>query len=358
MHWFCQASTRAKVFSAICNLDMERHKMIGFQFNWRQLPGRSVLTLFSLFLFSLSPVQAQGYPEKTITLLVPLQAGSAGDTVLRVVAQKMADNLKQAIVVENQAGVSGLLGAERVSRAAPDGYLIGGISDSVLNFAANLVEKVNFDPVAGFEPISLVANVNWVLVANPALGAKSIGDLLAQARAKPGMLDYASAGTGSPHHIAMEMLIRPQRVTMKHIPYKGASQSLVDVVSGQVPIMFSATSVALPFIKQGKLIALGVPNEKRSPLLPDVPTFAEGGVAGFNFSTWVAMYAPKGTPALIVNRLNAEVRKALEDQSVREKLLSLGLEPASTTPAQLGKMTAEGNAAVKKIIKDAGIKAE
>jgi tripartite-type tricarboxylate transporter receptor subunit TctC len=332
--------------------------MIKTKFFGRQIILGGIAILLSLGMLNSNPAWAQTYPDKTITLLVPLQAGSAGDTVLRVVAQKMAENMKQAIVVENQAGVSGLLGAERVSRAAPDGYFIGGISDSVLNFAANLVEKANFDSVGGFEPISLVANVSWVLVANPALGAKSIADLMALARAKPGMLDYASAGMGSPHHIAMEMLTRPQRVTMKHIPYKGASQSLIDVVSGQVPVMFSATSVALPFIKQGKLIALGVPTEKRSPLLPEVPTFAEGGVAGFNFATWVAMYAPKGTPAMIVNRLNAEARKALEDPAVREKLLSLGLEPAPTTPAQLAKMTADGNAAVKKIIKDAGIKAE
>ena len=332
--------------------------MIKKQFTRCVVAFVGIATLASLGLLPLNPALAQTYPEKPITLLVPLQAGSAGDTVLRVVAQKMADNMKQAIVIENQAGVSGLLGAERVSRAPPDGYLIGGISDSVLNFAANLVEKVNFDPVNSFEPVTLVANVSWVLVANPALGAKTLGDLMSQARAKPGVIDYASAGNGSPHHIAMEMLTRPQRITMNHIPYKGASQSLIDVVSGQVPVMFSATSVALPFIKQGKLIALGVPAAKRSPLLPDVPTFAEGGVAGFNFATWVAMYAPKGTPAPIVNRLNAEVRKALEDSAVREKLLSLGLEPAPNTPAQLAKMTADGNAAVKKIIKDAGIKVE
>jgi tripartite-type tricarboxylate transporter receptor subunit TctC len=332
--------------------------MIKKQFTRRLVAFVGIATLASLGLLPLNSALAQTYPEKPIILLVPLQAGSAGDTVLRVVAQKMSDNMKQAIVIENQAGVSGLLGAERVSRAPPDGYLIGGISDSVLNFAANLVEKVNFDPVNSFEPVTLVANVSWVLVANPALGAKTLGDLMSQARAKPGVIDYASAGNGSPHHIAMEMLTRPQRITMNHIPYKGASQSLIDVVSGQVPVMFSATSVALPFIKQGKLIALGVPAAKRSPLLPDVPTFAEGGVAGFNFATWVAMYAPKGTPAPIVNRLNAEVRKALEDSAVREKLLSLGLEPAPTTPAQLAKMTADGNAAVKKIIKDAGIKVE
>ncbi len=318
----------------------------------------SVVCISAVNVFCTTSAHAQNYPEKTITMLVPLQVGSAGDTVLRVVAQKMSDNMKQAIVIENQAGVSGLLGAERVSRSTPDGYLIGGISDSVLNFATNLAEKVNFDPVGGFEPISLVANVSWVLVANPSLGAKTIGDLMTLARAKPGTIDYASAGSGSPHHIAMEMLTRPQRISMKHIPYKGATQSLIDVVSGQVPVMFSATSVALPFIKQGKLVALGVPNEKRSPLLPDVPTFAEGGISNFNFATWVAMFAPKGTAAPIINRLNLEVRKALEDPAVKDKLLSLGLEPAPTTTTQLAKMMSDGNASIRKIIKDAGIKAE
>ena len=318
----------------------------------------SVACISAVNVFCTTSAHAQNYPEKTITMLVPLQVGSAGDTVLRVVAQKMSDNMKQAIVIENQAGVSGLLGAERVSRSTPDGYLIGGISDSVLNFATNLAEKVNFDPVGGFEPISLVANVSWVLVANPSLGAKTIGDLMTLARAKPGTIDYASAGSGSPHHIAMEMLTRPQRISMKHIPYKGATQSLIDVVSGQVPVMFSATSVALPFIKQGKLVALGVPNEKRSPLLPDVPTFAEGGISNFNFATWVAMFAPKGTAAPIINRLNLEVRKALEDPAVKDKLLSLGLEPAPTTTTQLAKMMSDGNASIRKIIKDAGIKAE
>jgi len=318
----------------------------------------SIVCISAVNVFCTTSAHAQNYPEKTITMLVPLQVGSAGDTVLRVVAQKMSDNMKQAIVIENQAGVSGLLGAERVSRSTPDGYLIGGISDSVLNFATNLAEKVNFDPVGGFEPISLVANVSWVLVANPSLGAKTIGDLMTLARAKPGTIDYASAGSGSPHHIAMEMLTRPQRISMKHIPYKGATQSLIDVVSGQVPVMFSATSVALPFIKQGKLVALGVPNEKRSPLLPDVPTFAEGGISNFNFATWVAMFAPKGTAAPIINRLNLEVRKALEDPAVKDKLLSLGLEPAPTTTTQLAKMMSDGNASIRKIIKDAGIKAE
>lgn len=300
----------------------------------------------------------QAYPQRPITVLVPLQAGSAGDAMVRIVTQKMAESLKQGMVIDNQPGVSGLLGSEKIARSTPDGYLIGGISDSVLNFAANLAPKVNFDSVKDFAPISLIADVSWVLVANPKSGAKTLNELVEMARAKPGSIDFASAGNGSPHHIAMELMSRAMKIKLTHVPYKGASQATVDVVSGQVPVMFTATSVALPFIKEGKLAALGVPAEKRSELLPNVPTFGELGLKGFNFSTWVAFYAPVGTPAPVIARLNAETRKALEDATVREKLIGLGLEPHTTTPEELGRLTAEGNARIKKVIQDASIKAD
>jgi tripartite-type tricarboxylate transporter receptor subunit TctC len=300
----------------------------------------------------------QAYPQRSITILVPLQAGSAGDAMIRIVAQKMAESLKQGLVIDNQPGVSGLLGAEKVAKASPDGYLIGGISDSVLNFAANLAPKVNFDPVKDFAPVSLIADVSWVLVANPKFGARTLNEFIELARAKPGTVDFASAGNGSPHHIAMELLSRSVKIKLVHVPYKGASQATVDVVADQVPVMFTATSVALPFIKEGKLLALGVPAEKRSVLLPGVATFGELGVKGFNFSTWVALYAPLGTPGAIISRLNTEVRKAVDDPVIRDKLLSLALEPHPTTPEELGRLTAEGNARIRKIIQEASIKAD
>jgi tripartite-type tricarboxylate transporter receptor subunit TctC len=188
--------------------------------------------------------------------------------------------------------------------------------------------------------------------------AKSVPDLLAQAKAQPKALNYASAGNGSPHHVSMELFSAANKVQLTHVPYKGATQATTDVAGGQVPVMFSALSVALPLLNDGRLRALAQPNDKRSALLPNVPTFAEAGVPSFIFSTWLGLYAPKGTPAPVVERLNAEVAKAVADPAVRTRLLALGLEPLGSTPAQLGEMTQAGHARVGKAIRDAGIKAE
>ena len=304
-------------------------------------------------------VQAQGaFPSKPITMLLPLAAGSAGDVALRVVAQKMTENMKQSVVIENQPGVAGLLGTERIARAAPDGYLIGGIGDSVLNFAANLAPKLNFDPLNDLEPIALVANIPWTLVVNPAFGTKSLNEFVQKAKAAPGVVDYGSTGNGSASHVGMEMLAAKAAIKLNHIPYKGATPAVTDVVGGQVPAVFSAVSLVLPYVKTGKLIALGVPSPQRSQLMPDVPTFAEAGFADFNFVTWVALFAPRGTPTPIIDRLHAETVKALSDSGVRERLLSLGLEPRSSTPEQLGQIVRSGHARVAAIIRDAKIKGE
>jgi len=306
------------------------------------------------------PVSAQSpaYPAKPITLLLPLAAGSAGDVALRVVGQKMAENMKQGVVIENQPGVSGLLGTERVVRAAPDGYVIGGIGDSVLNFAANLAPKVNFNPLTDLEPVALVATIPWTLVVHSGQGPRSLGEFIKHARANPGRVDYASTGNGSASHIGMEMFAAQARISLNHVPYKGATPAVNDVAGGQVPAVFSAVSVVLPFIKSGRLVALGVPLDQRSPLLPDVPTFAEAGIADFHFTTWVALFAPRGTPRPVIDRLNAETAKALADPKVRERLLALGLEPKTASPEQLGKMVASGHARVAAIIRQARIKAD
>jgi tripartite-type tricarboxylate transporter receptor subunit TctC len=181
---------------------------------------------------------------------------------------------------------------------------------------------------------------------------------VSQAHAQPRKIDYASGGPGSPHHIAMELFSSANKVQLTHVPYKGATQATLDVAGGQVPVMFSAISVALPLIKDGKLRPLAQPAETRSSLLPNVPTFAEAGAPAFNFSTWLGLYAPKGTPKAIVDRLNAEVARAVADPGVRERLLGLGLDPVASTPAQLGEITRTGHARVGKAIRDAGIKPE
>ncbi|MEJ7929378.1 tripartite tricarboxylate transporter substrate binding protein [Ramlibacter sp. AN1015] len=302
--------------------------------------------------------QPTAYPSRPITMLLPLAAGSAGDVALRVLAQKMAENLRQGVVIENLPGVAGLLGTERVVRAPADGYLIGGIGDSVLNYAANLAPKLNFDPLNDLEPVALVATIPWTLAVNPQIGPKTLREFIAFARANPGKLDYASTGIGSASHVGMEMLAAQAGISLHHVPYKGATPAVNDVVGGQVPAVFSAVSVVLPHVKSGKLVALGVPLEKRSPLLPDVPTFAEVGIPDFKFDTWVALFAPKGTPRAVIDTLNAETGKALADPAVRDRLVSLGLEPNTATPDEMRRIVASGHARVAAIIKKANIRAE
>jgi tripartite-type tricarboxylate transporter receptor subunit TctC len=319
--------------------------------------ARRTLLAAALLAASGAALAQAAYPAKPIQVIVPLQAGSAADVGTRVVLGKVGENMGASFAIENQPGASGLVGADRIARAAPDGYVLGGITDSVLNYAVNLAAKTSFDPLNDFEPVSRMANIAWVLVANNN-AFKTPGELVTQAQAQPRKLDYASAGPGSPHHIAMELFSTANKVQMTHVPYKGATQATMDVAGGQVPVMFSAISVALPLIKDGKLRPLAQPAERRSSLLPDVPTFTEAGMPAFNFSTWLGLYAPKGTPRAIVDRLNAEVARAVADPAVRDRLLGLGLDPSPSTPAQLGELTRTGHARIGKVIRDAGIKAE
>ncbi len=298
------------------------------------------------------------YPAKPIQVILPLAAGSSGDALLRVVLQQMSEQMGQAITIDNQAGASGLIGAEKVKRAAPDGYTLGGFSDSVLNYAPNLLTNANFDPVNDFDPISLVSDISWVLVVNPSVPAKTVGEFVALAKTRPGKLDYGSAGNGSPHHIVMELFKSATGTSITHIPYKGATPATTDVVGGQVSLMFSGTSVALPFIKEGKLRALAVLSPKRSPLLPDVPTMQEAGLKGFTFSTWLGLYAPKGTPRPIIDRLNTELAKALKVPKINERLVSMGFDPASSTPEEQGARTRAGFERIRTVIREGKIKAD
>lgn len=305
-----------------------------------------------------SRAQAPAFPSRPVTMLLPLATGSAGDVALRLVAQKMAEGLKQAVVIENQPGAAGLVGTERVVRAAPDGYFVGGLGDSILNYAINLSPRPPFDPLTQLESVAMIATIPWTLAANAESGPKTLADFVARARANPGTMDYGSTGVGSASHIGMEMFASEAKLSLHHVPYRGATPAVNDAVAGHVPAVFSAVSVVLPFIRSGKLVALAVPAEQRSPLLPDVPTFAEAGVPGFNFTTWVALFAPRGTPRPVIDRLNAEANRAINDPQVRERLLALGLEPKAGTPEMLGTIVATGHKRIAAIIKQHNIKAE
>jgi tripartite-type tricarboxylate transporter receptor subunit TctC len=288
---------------------------------------------------------------------MPLQAGSAVDVMIRIVAQKMSDNLGQQIVIENQPGAAGSIGAERVKRAPPDGYTVGALNDSILTMIPN-IRQVAYDPVKDFVPVGVVAAITWVMVVNNDLPAKTVSEFVALAKSRPGKLDYSSGGPGSPQHVAMEAFKAATGIDVVHIPYRGATQAAVDVMSNRVQVHFSAVSIVRPYILDGRMRALGVPGAARSPLLPEVPTMAEAGVPGFEWRTWASFVVPLGTPAPIVERLNAELVKAVNTPDVREKLIAQGLEPIGSPPATLTQWTRDGLERMRDIVKRANIQAE
>jgi tripartite-type tricarboxylate transporter receptor subunit TctC len=303
------------------------------------------------------PAAAQDYPAKPIQMLMPLQAGSAVDAMLRIVAERMSQNMGRQIVVENQPGAAGMIGAERVKRAAPDGYTVGVLNDSILTMIPSL-RKVPYDPVKDFVPVSIVAGIHWVMVINNEVPARNVGEFVALAKNRPGKLDYSSGGVGSPQHFAAETFKAATGTYLVHIPYRGATQAALDVIPGQVQMHLGAVSILLPHIKSGKVRALAVPSPKRSSLLPDVPTMAEAGVPGFDWFTWAAIMVPVGTPKPIVDRLHAETVKAVNDPGVREKLIAIGLEPVGSPPEQVTQWTNAGLKRMGEVVKRAGITME
>lgn len=307
---------------------------------------------------ALSLAQAQTYPSKPITMVVPLAAGSSLDVVLRIITQKMSENMGQQIVVENIPGAAGIIGAERFMRAAPDGYTLAAFNDAPLTMVPNLRKKIPYDPLKSFAPVGLMVNNSWTLVCNSKLPVKNVAELIALAKAKPGELNYSSGGNGSPQHMAMEIFESMAGIKLTHVPYKGTTQATLDVISGQIPVMFSGTNAVVTQVKDGKLRALATGGATRSPLLPDVPTVAESGLPGYEFVTWMGLFAPVNTPKEIIARLNAELVRALGAPELRERLIAQGVEVKTSTPEQLGELTKSRLAQMAKIIQDAGIHIE
>jgi tripartite-type tricarboxylate transporter receptor subunit TctC len=303
------------------------------------------------------PCAAQSWPAKPILFLMPLQAGSAVDVMVRIVAQKMSDGMAQQIVIENQPGAAGSIGAERVKRAPPDGYTVGVLNDSILTMIPN-IRQVAYDPVKDFVPVGVVAAITWVMVVNNELPAKNVSEFVALAKTRPGKIDYSSGGNGSPQHVAMEAFKAATGIDVTHIPYRGATQAAVDVMSNRVQAHFGAVSIVRPYILDGRMRALGVPGANRSPLLPQVPTMAEAGVPGFEWRTWASLVVPAATPKTIVDRLNAELVKAVNATDVRDKLIAQGLEPIGSKPEVVTQWTQDGLKRMRDIVQRAKIQAE
>jgi tripartite-type tricarboxylate transporter receptor subunit TctC len=295
------------------------------------------------------------YPDRPIKMIVPLAAASAVDVAARIVTQKMADNMGQQIVILNLPGASGLIGAEQVARAEPDGYTIGGFNDSIMTMVPHLQSKMRWDILKDFEPVSLVATVEWGLVTGNQTSFKSAADLIAAAKAAPGKIDYSSGGPGSPQHLAMAIFASSAGISLTHVPYKGATQAATDVAAGQIPVGFQGLGTVAALVRGGQLRLIGVTTEQRLVQFPDVPTVSESGMPGFFFNSWFAMLAPAGTPKEIIARLNTEVRKALGDSDVRRKLEELGFAVRGNSPEELRGMTREQLAKYGRVIKEMGI---
>jgi tripartite-type tricarboxylate transporter receptor subunit TctC len=270
----------------------------------------------------------------------------------------MSANMQQAIVIENQPGAAGLIGAERVAHAAPDGYTLGGFNDSIMTMLPNMHANPGWDILKDFEPVSLVATIEWGLVANNDSGIKSAADLIARAKAKPGDVNYASGGNGSPQHVAMALFASQAGVTMTHVPYKGATQAALGVAAGDVPVALQGLATIAGLARGGKLKLIGVGTPVPNAAFPDVPTIASTGLPGFTFQSWFTIVAPAGTPKEIVARLNSEIRKALADPGVQAQLKDQGLTPRGSSPEELGQATREQLARYARLFKEANIKAE
>jgi tripartite-type tricarboxylate transporter receptor subunit TctC len=320
------------------------------------------MRLFRLLAFTLVPVLVASaacaqanYPDRPIKMIVPLAAASAVDVAARIVTQKMADNMGQQFVILNLPGASGLIGAEQVAHAEPDGYTIGGFNDSIMTMVPNLQSKMRWDILKDFTPVSLVATVEWGLVASNQASYKTAADLIAAAKAAPGRIDYGSGGPGSPQHLAMAMFANSAGISLTHVPYKGATQAATDVAAGQIPVGFQGLGTVAALVRGGQLRLIGVCTPQRLPQFPDVPTISESGLPGFVFNSWFAILAPAGTPKDIVMRLHAEVLKALGDADVRRKLEDLGFAIRGNSPEELGAMTRDQLAKYAHLIKEMGI---
>jgi len=300
------------------------------------------------------PAAAQNaYPGRPVTVIVPQAAGGANDAIARIVTHKMGEIMGQTFLVDNRPGAGGNVGTAQAAKAKPDGYTLVLTTNSAHVINPSIYKSTGFDPVKDFEPVGLVASAGYVLVANSAFPANSVADLIAQAKAKPGQISYASAGNGTLNHLIGEMFKRAAGVDMLHIPYKGSAGAATDVAGGQVPVSVQSLPSSLPFLQSGKIKVLGVVNEKRLASLPNAPTISET-LPGFGSTPWYGLLAPAGTPKDIVAKLQAALEKTLASKDVADKLAAQGCEVLTGNPVKFAALIKDDLPRWNKIVKDSG----
>lgn len=324
----------------------------------RPLPGILRAAVAAGCILSLSSeTLAQAYPNRPVRIVSPFAAGGSNDVIARIVAQKLGPPLGQSVIVDNRAGAGGVIGTEFSAKSAPDGYTLIMATNATFAIAAAL-RTLPYDPVKDFAPIGLVGVSPYIVLVNPSLPVKTIKQLVALAKARPGELEFGSGGIGTPGHLAGEMLKTMTGIKMTHIPYKAGSQALTDLLGGHIAVTFSTTITSTQLIRSGRVRALAVTTSKRLAAFPDIPTVSESGVPGYEFVLWLGLAAPAGTPDAIVRQLNDALEKILQAKDLQDLLFAQSVEPLSSTPQELAEKIKRDLVIYAKLVQDAGARAE
>ena len=319
---------------------------------------RASIGAVGLMIFCTGPAIAQqAYPNKPIRFIVPFPPGGATNIVARLVGQKLIDNMGQQVIVDNRPGGNTIIGNEALARSAPDGHTVG-MTTSTLVISPHLIANLPYDAFRDFMPVATLVATDYVLAVHPSVAANTLQEFIALARSRPGQLNYATSAAGGPTHLAGELFNIMAGVKIQHIPYKGGGPALTDLLGGQVQLTFSAAAQNIPHIRTGKLRAIAIAGEARSPALPQVPTFTEAGLPGFNPKNWLGVSVPAGTPKIIIDRLSTEIAKVLTMPDIREELTNQGVDPFISTPEQFAALMKADGALYGRIIKSANIKIE
>jgi tripartite-type tricarboxylate transporter receptor subunit TctC len=300
-------------------------------------------------------VAAQDYPAKPVRIVVPFPAGGTTDILTRAIGQKLSEEWKQPVIVDNRPGAGANIGAEHAVKSPPDGYTLL-MASTIHSINPSLYAKLGYDPLKDFTPITLVAETAQVLVVHPTVPAASVKELVSLLKARPGQLNYSSAGNGSQPHLAAELFKAMTGTSMAHVPYKGGPQAMTDLLAGQVQASFATAPSAVPHVKSGKIRALGVSTSKRIPALPEVPTIAEAGVPGYEASGFFGLVGPAGLPRALVERINAAVVRIVKEPAMAKHLSEQGADPVTSTPQEYAKLIREEVAKWGKVVKDSGAK--
>jgi tripartite-type tricarboxylate transporter receptor subunit TctC len=323
------------------------------------IPRRSMAVLVSVMTLACAANGwAQYYPAKPIRFYTPYPPGGTTDIMARLIGAKMYESWGQPVIIEAKPGAGGNIGTDYVAKSPPDGYTILMGASGPLAINASLFSKLPYDPVRDLAPVILAASVPLILVTHPTLPVKNVKEFIALMKARPGQFNYASAGPGSPQHLTAEMFKFMAKVEMSHIPYKGSGPAIVDLIGGQIPFAFESMIPVLPHVKSGKLRALAVTSDKRSPVLPDTPTVAEGGVPGFESIAWYGVVAPAGTPKDIIAKLNTEMARILNLPDIKQRLIEMGSPPVAGTADQFGALIKSEIVKWGKVVKQANVSLE